>query len=386
MKATQISIGRFHHFHLARQLEKHGLLAALYTGYPRFKLSDEPSIPPSKVKTFPWLQAPYMARGKVGLDRWPWLNREWAWHAHQTLDRYVASKIQDPTILIALSGSGLHAGRKAQAVGGIYICDRGSSHIRTQNQLLTDEYGRYGAQWCAIDARSIAKEESEYEQADWISIPSQFCYASFVEMGVPAAKLLKIPYGSRLERFYPEACSNSIPEEFRILFVGAAGPRKGFIDLLQAFERFRHPSKRLLLIGSLASEAQKLLAASDQSRITFLGSVDNASLRQYYSQASVFVLPSIEEGLAMVTGEAMACGCPVIASTNTGASELITDGIEGFIVPIRSPDVIADRLQQLADQPELRERMGQAALARVQALGGWDAYGDAWAKHIQSAV
>jgi starch synthase len=76
----------------------------------------------------------------------------------------------------------------------------------------------------------------------------------------------------------------------------------------------------------------------------------------------------------MVIDEAMAYGCPVIATTNTGASELITNGVEGLIVPIRSPEVIADRLQQLADQPELRDRMGQAALERVQQLGGWDAY------------
>jgi glycosyltransferase involved in cell wall biosynthesis len=106
--------------------------------------------------------------------------------------------------------------------------------------------------------------------------------------------------------------------------------------------------------------------------------VPNSELRELYSRASVFVLPSIEEGFGMVLGEAMACGCPVIASTNTGASELISDGTEGFIVPIRSPEVIADRLQQLADEPELRHRMGRAALARVQKLGGWDAYGDAW--------
>ena len=191
-------------------------------------------------------------------------------------------------------------------------------------------------------------------------------------------KLLKIPYGSRLERFYPDPGVSRNHEEFRILFVGAAGPRKGFMDLLSAFEQLQHPAKHLLLIGSLAPEAQAMLAQADTSRVTVLGSVPNAQLRQHYSQASVFVLPSVEEGLAMVLGEAMACGCPVIASTNTGASELITDGKEGFIVPIRSPEVIADRLQQLADQPALRERMGQAALARVQQLGGWDSYGDAW--------
>ena len=376
---TQISIGRFHHFHLARQLEKRGLLKAIYTGYPRFKLQDEPGIPADKIHTFPWLQAPFMARGRIGLDRWPWLNREWAWQAHQTLDRYVASQLRVPTVLLALSGSGLRAGKRAQEMGGLHICDRGSSHIRVQEQLLREEYGRYGALWTGVDPRSIAKEEDEYAQADWISVPSQFCFDSFVAQGVPPEKLLKIPYGARLERFWPSGDQPiSTDQEFRVLFVGFAGPRKGFLDLLEAFRRFQHPRKRLVLIGSLSPEAHCLLDSTDGTAIEVLGSVANAQLREHYGRASVFVLPSIEEGLAMVIGEAMACGCPVIASTNTGASELISDGVEGFIVPICSPQLIADCLQQLADDPELRNRMARAALARVQQLGGWDAYGDAW--------
>lgn len=378
MLVSQISIGRFHHFHLARQLCKRELLDTLFTGYPRFKLSDEPGVPAKHIKTFPWLHAPYMARGRVGLDQWLWLNQEWAWLAHETLDRYAASQLRTPSVLIALSGSGLYAGRKIQQLGGIHICDRGSAHIRIQDQLLMDEYQRYATYWHGVDPRFIAKEETEYEQADWISIPSDFCYSSFVDAGIPSSKLFKIPYGARLERFYPEPTLSTNADEFRILFVGSAGARKGFIDLLRAFEHFQHPGKQLVLIGSLAPEALSVLADTDQSRITVLGNVPNAQLRLQYSKASVFILPSIEEGLAMVIGEAMACGCPVIASTNTGASEIITDGLEGFIVPIRSPEVIADKLQQLADQPELRERMGLAALARVQQLGGWDAYGEAW--------
>lgn len=386
MDVTQISINRFHHFHLARQLERHGFLNTIYTGYPRFKLADESGIPVHKIRTFPWLQSPYMARTRVGLDQWPWLNRQWAWAAHETLDRYVAHNLNYLTILIALSGSGLHAGRKAQQLGGFHICDRGSSHIRMQALLLMEEFRRYGLSWPGIDPRSIAKEEAEYEQANWISVPSQFCYDSFLEHGVKAEKLLKIPYGARIERFYSEVQPDDKQDEFRILFIGAAGARKGFIDLLNAFERFRHPAKRLLLIGSLAPEAQALLKEKEFPRITVLGSVPNDQLRQHYNQATVFILPSIEEGLGMVIGEAMACGCPVIATTNTGASELITDGVEGFIVPIRSPKIIAERLQQLADQPDLRQQMSQASLARVKLLGGWDAYGDSWAIKLRQLV
>ena len=76
MLVTQVCIGRFHHFHLARQLEKHGLLNAIYTGYPRFKLFDENKIRADKIRAFPWLQAPYMAINKIGISQNNWLNRE----------------------------------------------------------------------------------------------------------------------------------------------------------------------------------------------------------------------------------------------------------------------------------------------------------------------
>ena len=171
MLVTQNSIGRFHHFHLARQLETRNLLDAIYTGYPRFKLKDEPGIPKEKIHTFPWLHTPYMARGRLLLGRSIWLNREWAWWANETLDRYVTFRLNVATCLIALSGSGLYSGNKAQRLGGFHICDRGSSHIRYQDELLFDEYQRYGSRWTGIDPRVIAKEEQEYEQADLISIP-----------------------------------------------------------------------------------------------------------------------------------------------------------------------------------------------------------------------
>ncbi len=78
----------------------------------------------------------------------------------------------------------------------------------------------------------------------------------------------------------------------------------------------------------------------------------------------------------MVMGEAMACGAPVIASYNTGAEDLFDDGVEGFHIPIRDPDAIADRLDRLAADPALRAAMGEAARRRMEGFGGWNAYGD----------
>jgi len=81
-----------------------------------------------------------------------------------------------------------------------------------------------------------------------------------------------------------------------------------------------------------------------------------------------------------VQGQAMACGCPVLATTATGAEDLFTDGVEGFIVADRDVTALVDRMQQVADDPALRERLSEASLTRVKFLGGWDQYGDVWDK------
>jgi glycosyltransferase involved in cell wall biosynthesis len=94
-------------------------------------------------------------------------------------------------------------------------------------------------------------------------------------------------------------------------------------------------------------------------------------------------LPSIEEGLALVMAEALACGCPVIATQNTGASDLYGHEREGFIVPIRDAAAITSCLVRLADEPELRARMSSAALDRVKTIGGWEKYGDAYVEWIE---
>ncbi len=78
----------------------------------------------------------------------------------------------------------------------------------------------------------------------------------------------------------------------------------------------------------------------------------------------------------MVLAQALACGCPVIGSQHTGAPDLIEDGKAGYIVPIRNPQAIADRLQGLADDPALQQRLSQEALATVRHIGGWRNYGD----------
>jgi glycosyltransferase involved in cell wall biosynthesis len=92
----------------------------------------------------------------------------------------------------------------------------------------------------------------------------------------------------------------------------------------------------------------------------------------------------VQDGFGMVLAQAMACGCPVVATVNTGGPDLISPGEEGFIVPIRDAAALTAVMQHLADEPHLRERMGLAARASVQRLGGWSAYGSAFRSTLEA--
>lgn len=383
IEVVQAVCGTFHHFDLARELEARGYLGRIYSTFPWRRLARE-GVARDKVRTFPWIHPPQLVLASHGLIPAA-LNREITWQMFRSFDAWVARSLPRCDVFVAISGTGLSAGRKAQANGAKYICDRGSSHIRYQDQILREESAIWGAnQGSVVDPRMIAREEAEYEQADAITVPSEFSRRSFIELGVPAHKIHKIPYGVRLDRF--QRVSEPPSDRFEVLFAGGVNLRKGVPYLLQAFAKLRHPRKRLRIAGSISPDFQPVLARLPQTDVEFLGSLPQQQLATVMSSSHVLVLPSIEEGLALVQGQAMACGCPLISSRNTGGEDLFTDGVEGFLVPIRSADAIAGKLQQLADDNALQQRMSEAALRRVSQIGGWKEYGDAWVGLLRKVV
>ena len=382
MRVAQAVFGVFHHFELARELESRGHLDRVYSTWPWARLKRE-GLSKEKVKTFPWLHVPQIALHRSPFDL-PVLDDHLGYAAALTFDYWTNSQFErnlrrgepSPDVLIAISGAGLLTGRRLQERGGIFVCDRGSTHQRYQENIVMEEYRRWGVERQVSDERDTVREEAIYAQADAITVPSSVAARSFVEMGVPAAKVHTIPYGVRLENFHP--VGEPPQDEFRVLFAGAAGLRKGIPYLLQAFSELRHPRKRLVIAGQMQEDLRDVLPKCPQEKVEFLGAVPQARLVELMSASHALVLPSIEEGLALVQAQALACGCPVICSTNTGGEDLFSDGVEGFIVPIRDSGAIAARLQQLVDDPLLQAKMRAAALARVQAIGGWTQYGDRW--------
>ena len=102
-----------------------------------------------------------------------------------------------------------------------------------------------------------------------------------------------------------------------------------------------------------------------------VGQVPRSQIHQHYAWADVFLLPSICEGSATVTYEALACGLPVITTPNTGS--IVRDNIDGYIVPIRDVEAIASRLELLISQPELLQQMNAQAL-KISELGSLTSY------------
>jgi glycosyltransferase involved in cell wall biosynthesis len=213
----------------------------------------------------------------------------------------------------------------------------------------------------------------EYAVADAVLCPSHFVKDSFVARGFAPERILVVPYGMTLPA--PSVTEPALdPATFRVLYVGQIAPRKGLRYLFEAFAALRHPRKELVIVGPLGNPSG-LDGLTPPSGTLFRGVLKGEALARAYRDATVFVLPSVEEGLALVLGEALAHGLPIVATANTGAADLFTDGREGFIVPIRDPAAITARLQRLAEEPALRATMAHAARARAAALDGWTAAG-----------
>jgi starch synthase len=375
MKIIQATWLRFHHVDMARELHELGHLEKIFTCLPWFKVdkeSREKNIPKELFKSNMNMQLVRRVYKKL-----PYYNRKTDSYLGVLETKYysnwIAGNLTECDTFIGISGTGLQAGRLAKSRGAGYIMDRGSSQIRFQNEILKQEYLKWKLPFVADNPWLIENEEAEAQEANLITVPSNFVRDSFISTGTNPEKLRVVPYGVNLSEFY----SNDTPQEdcFRILFVGSFCIRKGAPYLLEAFRMFKHPSKELLIVGSVHPELKSIISKYADLNIKFIGTVARSEVKNFMSSAHVMVLPSLEEGLALVQAQALACGCPVIATPNTGSQNLFSNGVEGLIVEARNVIQLVDAFTILADTPDLRREMSTNAILKVQTMGGWKTYG-----------
>lgn len=368
MRVTISVAGKFHAFDLARELEKRGHLDRLLTSFPKYK-TREYGIPGQKVESIIFPEIIFRGWRKL-----PGFLRD-IYNPHYLVsalyDGAASGKLEKCDICVAWSGYGLKTIRRARELGAKTVIERGSSHIVYQTEILKEEYEKFGARVRLAPPEVIKKELKEYEEADRIAIPSSFVKKSFLNKGFSEKKFIQVPYGVDLAAF------RQIPKEdnvFRIVFAGGMSLRKGVHYLLQAFAELNLPNSELLLMGGFNDEIMPFFKKYE-GKFKFIGKKPQNELYKYFSNSSVFAIASIEEGLALVIPQAMACGLPIICTTNTGGEDIVRDGKDGFIIPIRDVSAIKEKILHFYKSRDLCRTAGASAKKRVSSGFTWDDYG-----------
>jgi glycosyltransferase involved in cell wall biosynthesis len=292
----------------------------------------------------------------------------------ELFDREVSRCIDSSDIFVGWSGFSLHTLRKAKEKGSLVIVERGSSHISYEQEILREEYGIFGLKFKGAHPKIVEKELKEYEEADYIEVPSTFVKKTFLQLGVKEGKIIQNPLGVNLHEFNRKAPKND--EVFRIIYAGNMSLRKGVHYLLQAFSELNLPNAQLWLIGRMSNEIEPFLKKYGNERVFCKGPYPQGELHKYYSQGSVFALMSIEEGFANVIVQAMASGLPVICTNNSGGEDIVREGVDGYLIPIRSVTLLKEHLNRLYESPGLLKDLSQNAQRRVASGFTWDNYGE----------
>jgi glycosyltransferase involved in cell wall biosynthesis len=180
-------------------------------------------------------------------------------------------------------------------------------------------------------------------------------------------KVIKAPLFGRCA--FPVQTRPERHAEFVVGVVGGDPVRKGYLYLLEAWERLALPNARLL-IRSDADLAHYPALAQRMARISNLEIVGYvADINDFYQRCDAFVLPSVDDGFGMALFEAMANEVACIATTHCGSSELLTSGRDGIVIPPGNADLLAEALLSLYQQEDLRRTLARAGRATAAALG-----------------
>ena len=257
---------------------------------------------------------------------------------------------------------GVYSGAAAKRAGMKVVVDQQSVHPGYAIEVVEAEYRRLGMWDLGTDRPTVRRVVRELELADLILAPSRFVFEENVQRGIPAGKQRVVPLGVDTSLFRPAPRSRRRSDRFRVLFVGRVNAWKGVHDLLAAVAALDDPRLELMLVGAVAPDFRSHLARH-AGRFTHVPTVAPGQLAQLYREADAFALPSLAEGSALVTYEAMASGLPSVVTRSAGS--LVEHGKDGFLVPLRSPDALARALAELMDAPDLAHALGAAARERA---------------------
>jgi len=339
-----------HLFPLARELAKLWALGCYYSGYPAWKLRNAEGM---NVRT-------HSLRTNVvyGLLKYapaslrPSGRTLFLWQDHG-FDRWAGQHLEPCDFVHGMPGQCRDVFRAAKRLGVRTVLNHATGPVRDWIRIMEPEYARGGLRLtdvCPYDDEYFAREDEEYALAEWHCAASSVVREQLVARGIPRERIMVVPYGAEPEIFHAE--NAGAPSDFRVLFAGQVGLRKGLRTLLDALESGGRPEWRVDFYGAVAAEAERDLAGyRGATPLHFHGAVSQHALAGAMRAASVLVLPSIEEGFGLVVPQALNCGLPVIVSDCVGGKDLVRHRENGSIFPAREPAGLAGELTWWSANP-----------------------------------
>lgn len=270
-----------------------------------------------------------------------------------SFNRFSSSRTIDAKMVWAYVELNTDLIRKAHLQGVPVLLDVPIGHQRDFLEITKREHEIYGAPYpLAFIDKWTAHCEKEYMAADWISAGSTFVKKTLVRRGISPDKILVNPYGVDGSS-WRQCFSHRSSEIKTMVFVYTASLtlRKGIQYLVQAWKKANLTNAKLLIVGTGELPWDKI-CGSMPANISFLGRLAPVELQDLYSNAHVFVIPSLFEGLVRSGLEAMASGLPVIITEETGLTDYVTNGREGWIVKSADVEELADRLKWCRDNAD----------------------------------
>jgi glycosyltransferase involved in cell wall biosynthesis len=333
---------------------------------------NEPALPGGKVTSFELLGLACAAR-KAGARNDAARFRLWAEEAARFNAAVLAHGLGAAGTVWGYSSAALELFVAAAAEGRRCVLEQVILPSRLQARLLAAEAARWPG-WQEVEStiagllRHAEREAEEWRLATRIVAGSAFVVEGLASLGVDPGKCRIVPYGVDSGRFRrrPVPRPRRPGEPLRVLFAGEVGLRKGAPYLLEALRRLGPGRVQGRFAGTVALKPERLAPYHEVA--AFLGPVPRPGMIALYDWADVFVLPSLFEGSATVTYEALACGVPVVCTPATGS--IVRAGVDGAIVPAGSLEALAAVLAALADGD-----LAFPAPGRDHPLGDLDAYG-----------
>ncbi len=240
---------------------------------------------------------------------------------------------------------------------------------RVEVDMVREEEKRWpdwSTQSLEVPEEYFRRREQEWALADRVIVNSDFCRQALIQQGVSPSKLSIVPLcfeNPNDEQEITMAKSNPLgtKSKLRVLYLGQVILRKGIQYLMQAAKLLKNEPIQFDIVGPIGISAAAI--ASAPRNMMFHGRATRDQTAGWYQQSDVFVLPTISDGFAITQLEAMSYGLPVVATPCCGA--VVSDGLDGFVLPQRDVDALAKTFQRYLADSELLPAQRAAALAKV---------------------